>query len=640
MDTGRFFAAKASGFRGVGTWVVGVALAGAVLAPTAEAIRARVSLPNGDVYTGEWLRSDGSQFLLRLDDGQELQLFLPAGGAVQFFGQDGDVRPEATQRLRAAWDALALDLPGVAEVDLREAIALSPKLAAAHYELAVLLESQESSEASRHYVLAAQLDPIAYPITDKIQEEAAEYLAQDDYVSAAVALSAFGKAFPTDPYAPEAAHNAARYFGEHGGSAPDAQMRAVAAYEYALDTFPMHPFAEENRFALGKLYGETGDHGRADFTLTEFLTLYPGSPYEAQAHLALGYARLATGDTDGVKRAARWVMDHTSDEQLRAEALALSSEVAWVVYTTAKGLGHNTVRAVATDGPETWIGTVSGVTKLDLSYGAPQVMDIGRLARKTPIRSFAISPTHVWVGTSGMGLLRQDKVTGDVTGYGPMDGLPGRGIDAIAMDEAEVWVGGVDGLAKYTRATGTWETFTVEQGFEGVHATALVLTPESLWVGTKSKGVFRLDRQLMVWEAYSPRNSPVGGNSITSMTATDTGVVATWYTTVAQGFRSNGQGYSEWSDAEGVWTKYPTGRDDIAPEDMFGAYADGVLWIATGGLLMSRVANEWSSYEYPIDIRGSRIHSVTPDGQYVWIGSDAGVARVDTAMFERAPDGQ
>ena len=60
----------------------------------------------------------------------------------------------------------------------------------------------------------------------------------------------------------------------------------------------------------------------------------------------------------------------------------------------------------------------------------------------------------------------------------------------------------------------------------------------------------------------------------------------------------------------------------------------------TGGLLMSRVADEWSSYEYPIDIRGARIHSVTPDGQYIWIGSDAGVARVDTAMFERAPDGR
>ena len=611
-----------------------------MLVPRAEAIRARVSLPNGDVYTGEWLRSDGSQFLIRLDDGQQLQLFLPAGGAVQFLGEDGDVRPEATQRLRAAWDALELDLPVVAEANLRVAISLSPKLAAAHYELAVLLESQESSEASRHYVLAAQLDPAAYPITDKIQEEAAEYLAQDDYVSAAVALAAFAKAFPADPYAPEAAHNAARYFGEHSGSAPEAQMQALAAYEYALDTFPMHPLAEENVFALGKLYGETGDHGRADFTLSEFLTLYPGSPYETQAHLALGYARLAMGDTDGVKREARWIMDHTSDEQLRAEALALSSEVAWVVFNTDKGLGHNTVRAVATDGPEVWIGTVSGVTKLDLSYGAPSTMDIGGLARETPIRSFAISPTHVWVGTGGLGLLRQDKVTGDVTEYGPMDGLPGRGIDAIAMDDAEVWVGGVDGLAKYTRATGNWETFTVEQGFEGVHATALVLTPESLWVGTKSKGVFRLERELMVWETYSPRNSVVGGNSITSMAATDTGIVVTWYTSVTQGFRSNAQGYSEWSDADQAWTNTPMGRDDIAPEDIFGAYAEGILWIGTGGSLMRRAADGWGNYEYPIDIRGSRIHSVTPDGQYVWIGSDAGVARVDTLMFERAPDEQ
>ena len=62
--TGRF---RFPGARGV--CVVGIAIVVAFLAPRADAIQARVSLPNGDVYTGEWLRSDGSQFRIRLDDG-------------------------------------------------------------------------------------------------------------------------------------------------------------------------------------------------------------------------------------------------------------------------------------------------------------------------------------------------------------------------------------------------------------------------------------------------------------------------------------------------------------------------------------------------------------------------------------------
>ena len=83
IGTGRFSAATSpTGSRGRAGFVVGFAVATAVvvgvLAPRAEAIRARVSLPNGDIYTGEWLRSDGSQFLIRLDDGQELQWYPPA----------------------------------------------------------------------------------------------------------------------------------------------------------------------------------------------------------------------------------------------------------------------------------------------------------------------------------------------------------------------------------------------------------------------------------------------------------------------------------------------------------------------------------------------------------------------------------
>lgn len=624
-----------------GACAIFVAVAAALLSPRADAVQARVVLPTGDVYSGEWLGSDGSQYRIRLDDGQELQLFLPAGGSVQFLAADGGVLPEATQRLHAAWAALELGLTDVAESNLREAIALSPRFAAAHYELAAILETQESAEASRHYVLAARLDPVAYPISDKIQEEASEFLEQGDYVSAAVVMAGFAKAFPGDPYAAEAAHSAARYFGENIDAAPDMRTQALSAYEYAVETFPEHPFAEENLYALGKLYGVVGDHARAEFTLTEFLALYPGSPYEARGHLALGYAHLGMGDMAGVVREASWVMARTMDEDLRAEALALSAEIAWQVYSTDDGLAHDKVFAVAPDGDEVWVGTANGVTKLDLSYGAPLAMDIGDLARETIIRSFAVSPSKVWVGTSGMGLLRQDKLSGAVTAYTRFDGLAGLGIDAIVMDDAEVWAGGVDGLARYSRATNRWETFSSAQGFEGVHATALALTPDYLWVGTKSKGVYRLDRALMVWETpYTPRNSEVGGNSITSLTVTDTGVVATWYTLVSQGFNKNSQGYCEWRDTDQSWSNYPFGQDDIAPEDIHAAYADGTLWIATGeGLLMEQPDGKWGDYDYPVEIRGSRIHAVTPDGDYVWIGSDAGLARVDTRMFERVSDG-
>ncbi|GIX06057.1 MAG: hypothetical protein KatS3mg115_0460 [Candidatus Poribacteria bacterium] len=601
---------------------------------SAWAIRVQVVMPNGDRYTGEWIGSDGAQYRIRLDGGQELQLPLPVGGWVIFLDPtEAAAPPEARQRLQAALDAWELGMHAVADRQFQEAIALAPRYARAHYEYARFLEAQQASEAFQHYVYAAQLDPVRYPIGDKIRAEASQAAANGNYLRAAEALFAFARTFPQDPYATEAAYEAAGYFQKELETDPtNATLlsKALLAYEYATEAFPEAPQSEEGLLRLGQLYVQAQRPEDAVRVLRNFVEWYPDSPLSAEAHLALGRAYLQLGAMESVAVEARIVLSLTSDPDLQEQAFALAAEVAWRTWTTAEGLPANEVFALHKDGTALWVGTINGLARLEVGDPNNPALRTTPLAAGQIVRALASDPRYLWVGTSGAGLIRYDKQTGQSLTYTHLDGLPSVRIDALALDETEVWAGGLKGLARFRREAQLWEPIGPEVGYTGEDVSCLLLTPEALYVGTRRNGLYRYDRQTGAWEAFtrSSTEGRLGSNAIRSLTRSDSALFVGWYT-------QDAKGYSVLDLPSRQWFNAPVGHDEISPEHILLHYQNGRLWVALNeNLLVRQPDGIWAQIHYPMALDGADVEAVLADGDFVWVGTSAGLGRVNTAVLQ------
>ncbi|MDA1190231.1 MAG: tetratricopeptide repeat protein [Candidatus Poribacteria bacterium] len=605
-----------------------------VVACSADAARVRVTLPNGDRYTGDWVGASESQFGIRLEGGMEMQLPL-AGTTLEFITEGGENVPsDAVQYLKAAMDAVELGLDETAVQAFREAITLSPKYARAHYEYARYLESAESSDAFNHYVLAAQLDPAGYPIGDKIRAAATEALANKDYLEAANALFTFSQTFPNDPDAASAAYDAAAYFRQSMNAdsvASSARDRAIKAHDWATSQFPNKERSAETLFHLGSLYQKARLPEQSISALNRLLGSYPGSDYEAESFLVMGYAYLQLGDMNAVGAAAKTVLTLTDDPDLQDRALELASEVAWSIITTQEGMPGDEVFALSLDGSKVWAGTVYGITELSSESSPLKIVTNGAPISTSVVRAIASDAREVWIGTSGQGVIRYDKQTKASTTYTTLDRLPGNRIDTIALDSSEVWVGGLGGVSRFDRATGNWLRFTSESGFAGRNVTTIAMSPDSVWVGTRQSGLIRYDRAGNFWEAFTTTDG-LSSNEIRSVVVTNRGVATSWYT-------ENRKGIDEWDRNAGVWTPIPFGTDNVAPEDIYLSYHHGTLWVASGGTLLFRPPSlSWVGVSYPVAFEGSRVRCIVADDRWVWVGTNDGLGRLDVEMLQQVEE--
>lgn len=607
--------------------VVSIALAFALaLGTTASALTVRVTMPNGDRLTGEWLGSSESTMSIRLGDGQTLEMSLD--GVVAAFGDDdASISIEARARLDAALDAVALGMDTPAESAFRDSIALAPRFARAYYEYARFLEHHgRASEAFQHYVLAARLDAKTYRIADKIRAAADDALGRKDFTSAGRALLQFAQSFSNDATAPSAAYDAARYLADGAdASEPGDAVRADAerALRYATTTYPDHAACDEARLRLANLYLTWKQPTQAAEVAEDFIRRRPNSPRIVDMHLALGYAHLQRRELARVIEEARWVLQRAEDPDMQERARTLAAESAWVVQSVDAGLSAASVFSVLRDGRFLWVGSSGGVGKYDASGdnltsapGAPE-----GTAGMT-IRAIAADDSEVWLATANKGVVRYRRDNGNTAIYGRLDGLPSHSIAAVAMDANEVWVGGTGGLSRLNRVTGEWTPFRSGKEFPGQEVTAIALSPSHVWVGTQGNGVLRLTRATSQWESFGVQTG-LGSNSIRSMVLTPTGIVAAWST-------SDKNGLSEWSESTRQWANQPIGPDEIAPHDIRVTANSGTLWVAVGEALLYKDARgKWGSVDYPSALRSARIYTALADSSSVWVGTSAGLGRLD-----------
>jgi TolA-binding protein len=596
-------------------------------AQPALAVRARVTLPGGDRHTGEWVGSAENQYVLLLDNGQELALRIEAGTVVEFFDRPEDIVPvEAALRLRAGLDALELDLGDVAESSFRAAVALAPRYARAHHELAKHLESQGKSpeEAYRHFLLAARLDPQAYPIGERVRGGADRALQRGDPATAGRLLRRYAESVPNSPTAADAAYDASAYLAQSADAAPadtNLGQEAVAAHRSALALFPNHPRREEALLRLGALLHRTGASVEAIATLNDLITQYPNTRRAADARLTLALAYRQTGDMQTALAHARWVVQHAESAALREEARALVAERLWTVLTPEHGLLGKEVTAVLRDGQFLWAGTTEGLRKLDMAAGAP-AQGVPDIPAGTIIRALAADRRNVWIGTGNRGLIRYAKDTAKTTFFTRLDGLPGNNILAVDLDENEVWVGGLGGVSRFNIMTNEWTPFRPNEEFTARDVTSLILTPDHVWVGTENGGIARHNRSDGSWETFTTLEG-VGSNSIRGIARTRNGVVVAWST-------DKENGYTEWDATTGRWQTTPIGPDEIAPRDIRVEYENGTLWVATGEALLFRDATgRWGTVDYPPTLKSARIYALYARADIVWVGTSEGLGRLD-----------
>ena len=615
----------------------------ALLSADAWGARVRVVLPDGASYIGEWEGSGRDQFRIRLDDGSERQLALAGGVIVMTIDAHGAAspRPESVLRLRAGLDALDLGMTETAEENMRAAITLSPKYADAHYALAQLLESQEDAKAWDHYVWAAKLNPQRYPVGGKVRAVVEKYAAQGDYFAAGRECARFAVNFTEDPSAGELAYRGAKYLlaaKEDPDIGGVALQESLAAYEFALQNHPDRPEAQEARSQLGWLYVQTKQADKAIASLTaaiqELLLNDPASSHAARMYLTLGYAYFQKGDMARVTDAVERALAFNPDDETRQEANLLYSEIAWSLFTAENGLPSNDIFSLTADGSTLLVGASKGVARVNMDSVPPKIEAnfLGsEEADGVVIRAVAADENEIWAGSSGQGVFRHNKATGDTTQYLALDGLAGNRVDAIAMDERAVWVGGLGGVARYDRQLDSWRAYTSQNGRifrESDQITSLAMDDNFLWVGSIEKGVLRYNRNAGAdgWSLYASADGLPSKASIHSLSILKNSVMATWQTETEKG-------YAEWDPASNRWLSAAFGGGSGT---IWSAAHEGTLWLAVNGALVSRSpSRDWSrgNIPYSRSLEGAAVHSILKVGNMIWMATDKGLARVDASRF-------
>jgi hypothetical protein len=221
-----------------------------------------------------------------------------------------------------------------------------------------------------------------------------------------------------------------------------------------------------------------------------------------------------------------------------------------------------------------WIATDSGISVLDRRGAFTSLTP-----RTTPLPGTDITALHIdrentrWIAVKGGGVSCVDaEFTWAAYTAGP-DGLCSNHIISIQEDSlGRMWFGSGGRGASMLSREGAWQHFSSENsGLIGNHVSSIIAEPPNrLWFVT-TQGISVFDGQN--WMSYTSRNSPLGTHVPVSMVIDATGTK--WIGTRSGGiFRL---------DRSGMWTHYHTGNSrlpDNAVRDL-AVNDSGGLWAAT-----------------------------------------------------------
>ncbi|MEQ1896882.1 MAG: two-component regulator propeller domain-containing protein [Vicinamibacterales bacterium] len=285
-------------------------------------------------------------------------------------------------------------------------------------------------------------------------------------------------------------------------------------------------------------------------------------------------------------------------------------------FTTLEGLTGNQVTALYEDGAgAVWVGTSRGLDAFRLREpGAPMLRrDVSQQVLTT-----IAAPDGVWAGTM-QGLLR---ISGDsVTAYSEQDGLPGRRITALHLDNrGTLWVAGDQGIAVRRGARFVRMSPPGEQVFNQVAAIATD-TEGSLWV-SDFQSLHRLKDGVISHPVV-----PGLEEQRSSVVYTDHRGrvwIGFWNGSVA---RYDGGAFHVYSTADGL----AAGRITAIVED-----ATGTMWAGSLNGVSRLDGDRWVTPGRDSGLDGLMVQWIHRDAYArLWLGTNSGVIRLNIPEFDR-----
>lgn len=311
-------------------------------------------------------------------------------------------------------------------------------------------------------------------------------------------------------------------------------------------------------------------------------------------------------------------------------------------------LTSNDVRALLEDREgHFWVGTDAGLDLLDRQTGTivhyrHETNDPESL-RDSYVRSlYQDDAGLVWIGTSTGGVSRWDPRSAEF-GAHKIDWLGGRFVTAFAdAPEGRIWIATMEGaLVEFDPDTGTKIDFSEVTGRRTPIDNGRVMSLHedrrgTLWIGTMSRGVEKLDRRGILTPIPVKRGDPHSLSAAGIMTIFEARSGELWFGTF-------GGGANELDPATGLVRQLPYGS---APGDVssarvtaFAEDSHGNLWIGTdgGGLDLARpdgtvVKVFRHDPNDPTSLPSNLVYSIAVDARdRVWIATDSGGLAVTTS---------
>lgn len=285
----------------------------------------------------------------------------------------------------------------------------------------------------------------------------------------------------------------------------------------------------------------------------------------------------------------------------------------YTTYTTAQGLGANTVRSIAEDkNGNMWFGTDGGGASMFNGKNFTIFKSTNGLGSDNVWAILVAKNGNIWFGTDGGGATCYNGKT--FTPFTTARGLTNNTVRCIAEDNnGNLWFGtSGGGVSKYNG--NSFVTYTKDMGLAGNNIRSIACDRNgNVWFGTYENGVSRYDGKAFV---NFSTDQGLCNNSVISIAEDRTGNM--WFGTNGKGASSyDGKTFTTFSTNEGLCNNAVLS----ITEDR-----SGNLWFGTYGGGASRYdGRAFTTYTTLQGLANNQVESIIEDNSgKMWFGTAVG----------------
>lgn len=250
------------------------------------------------------------------------------------------------------------------------------------------------------------------------------------------------------------------------------------------------------------------------------------------------------------------------------------------------------------------------------------------------VKSVACTTNHVWFGTGEHGIRRYDWRTKTWTAYTEAHGLASRHANWLVADGEDVWTGGgnayswvtnreLHGVSRYRADEDKWIIYNERAGLRALGLVSGHIGEQYIW-SYGWNGIDRYERTTGTWSSFTRQDGLLIGWGKVEAVAEDG--ESFWVGTGEDGiFR--------YYEASGAWLTFGT-EDGLASNETlnYGIKVDPeYTWVGTAGGLSryDKMKDIWTTFVKQETLASRRVVAVAVDERYVWAGTQRGLSRYD-----------